>query len=71
MSNNSRVPLSVGKTVNTVKFSDRFSVPPILLWLRDIISAATRAKLQTKPAHMKIRDSPDNCHPVYLYYQSI
>lgn len=55
MSNNSRVPLSVGKTVNTVKFSDRFSVPPILLWLRDIISAATRAKLQTKPAHMDAR----------------
>lgn len=55
MSNNSRVPLSVGKTVNTVKFSDRFSVPPILLWLRDIISAATRAKLQTRPAHMDAR----------------
>lgn len=55
MSNNSRVPLSVGKTVNTVKFSDRFSVPTILLWLRDIISAATRAKLQTKPAHMDAR----------------
>lgn len=55
MSNNSRVPLSVGKTVNTVKFSDRFSVPTILLWLRDIISAATRAKLQTRPAHMDAR----------------